>query len=312
MRRAVQALVLAASFVRIFWGLVPPMSTVFLPLALPFGLALAIAALARLAAGDGWGRRLASATVPVAFLAVWAWFRGVETMPGGPLDLPSHVALGGLLAGGILDATDARRRWRWSVMAAMSLICVWALLGHPADLPAAASDIVGLIGGALIALLIWGLMLGRLDLGRARGADGAALLAALALGTAGVAAATGASTVVWPALGLSMAALGFLAIAWPMGLPLGAAGAMGGGGAALTLAQGVAQGWGGAVVPLLILALGLFAGPTVSRLPGGERWRPLWLFLLVLLPGGLAGALALALGGGSQGIFPLLPPGEMR
>lgn len=271
------------------------MSAILLPLALPLGLALAIAALARLAAGPLWGLRLASAAIPLAFLAAWAWFRGVETMPAGPLDLPSHVALGGLLAGVALDALDARRRWRWSVMAAMSLICVWALLGRPGAWPASAEASTRLLLSGGVALLVWGLTFGRLDRGRIKGAEAGALLAALALGATGIAAASGASTMVWPALGLAMAAAGFVAVAWPMGLPMGAAGTLGGGGALLALGQGVGQAWPGTLAPLVVLSLALFAGPTVARLPGGDRWRPLWVFLMAVLPAGLAVVLTLAL-----------------
>ncbi|MGC2856907.1 hypothetical protein ACM64Y_15650 [Novispirillum sp. DQ9] len=278
------------------------MSQIPVFLALPFGLALAAAAALRLAGGADVGGRLSGAAVPAGFLAAWTWMHGLTLVPAGLTEVAVHIALGGALAGLALDAAGARPGWRALVGAAFVAAGVAAatgLVGVARPMPAdgAATGMLVLtvvaLGAAWVATLI---RLRRLG-GPGDGGEGAALLAALAGGLGLTAAAAGAPGIAAPAAALAAAALGFLAMSLPLGLPLAGGAVLGGGGALLGLAQALAVDWPGTVVPLLILGLGLFAGGTVGRLPGGPRLRPLWMLLLAFLPGLLAAATALALRG---------------
>ncbi|MFA7428951.1 MAG: hypothetical protein WCZ23_02215 [Rhodospirillaceae bacterium] len=277
------------------------MSQVAIFLALPFGLALAAAAALRLAGGDGAGARLSGAAVPAGFLAAWTWLHGLTLVPSGLVEVAAPVALGGALAGLALDATAARPGWRMIVGAVFVAAGVWAATGlvgavsqPPADAPAKAALWVGII--ALTAA--WtGTLLRLRRYSASNGAEGAALLAALAAGLGLTAAALGAMPIAAPAAGLAASALGFMVLAGPLGLPLAGGAVLGGGGALLGLTQALAVDWPGSIIPLIVLALGLFAGGTAQRLPGAARWRPAWMLALALLPGLLAAATALALRG---------------
>ncbi len=282
------------------------MSHVALFLALPFGLALAAAAALRLAGGSDVGARLSGVAVPAGFLAAWTWLHGLTLVPAGLTGVAAHIALGGALAGLALDAPAARRGWRVIVGAVFVAAGVWAATGLVGAITPAPTD-----GAARATLLVtiaalaaaWIGTLVRLrshslpGTGTEGGAEGAALLAALAAGLGLTAAAVGATGIAAPAAGLAAAALGFLALAAPLRLPFSGGAVLGGGGALLGLAQALAIEWPGTVIPLLILGLGLFAGGTAGRLPGAPRWRPLWVLGLALLPGLLAAAMAIALRG---------------
>lgn len=275
-------------------------------LLLPFGLALAAAAALRLAGGAEIGGRLSGAAVPAGFLAGWTWLHGLTLVPAGLTEVAVHIALGGALAGLALDASGARPGWRGLVGAGFVAAGVWSATGlvgalHPMPSGGGAKAMVLLTAAALA--VAWIITLARLrrfggpvvGAAEGRGAEGAALLAALAGGLGLTAAAAGAASIAAPAAGLAAAALGFLLMSLPLSLPFAGGAALGGGGALLGLAQALAVDWPGTVVPLLILALGLFAGGTAARLPGGDRLRPLWMLLLAFLPGLLAAATALAL-----------------
>lgn len=280
------------------------MSQIVVFLLLPFGLALAAAAALRLAGGAEIGGRLSGAAVPAGFLAGWTWLHGLTLVPAGLTEVAVHIALGGALAGLALDAAGARPGWRGLVGAGFVAAGVWAATGlvgavHPMPPDGAGKAVVFV---TVIALAVaWVVTLLRLRRhgggGPGEGAEGAALLAALAGGLGLTAAAAGASAIAAPAAGLAAAALGFLIMSLPLGLPFSGGAVLGGGGALLGLAQALAVDWPGTVVPLLILALGLAAGGTVARLPGGGRLRPLWMLLMAFLPGLLAAATALALRG---------------
>ena len=47
---------------------------------------------------------------------------------------------------------------------------------------------------------------------------------------------------------------------------------------------------------MVVLGLGLFAGPTARNLPGGARLAVVWSLLLSLIAAGLAALVMLALG----------------
>lgn len=281
-----------------------------IPYALPFGLTLALASLLRLVGGPETGARLAGVALPAGFLAAWALFRGIDPAPRDVLDLALHIALGGALLGVALDALHAGRRTALAAAAVFALVCTWAAVDFPLHWPTGA-DLArrGVEGGLL--LLAWALTLGRLaQIARhpEDTAEAVALLAGLAGGLALIAAAAGASGVTGaapgdsgiarPALGLACAGLGLLApLAIPAGTArLGLAGLLGGGGALLALGQALALVWPVTTAPLVVLGLGLFAGPTVRRLPGPPRLRPLWTLVLALACGGLGAALMLGLG----------------
>lgn len=267
-----------------------------LPLALPFGFALALAAVLRLLGGTGSGARMAGVAVPAGFLAAWAWYRGLTLSPDGLLGLTAHFALGGALLGLLLDATGRGPRLRAAAGAVFLAVCAWASLGTPTALPGSQVARVEFLILAVVLAVVWAVTLWRLERHHPveRGASGVSLLVALAAGAAMVAAIADAAPVLGPSLGLAAAAAGFLAVAWPMRLPLGAAATFGGAGAILGLAQGLGASWPGTIAPLAVLALALWAGPTARRLPGPEVLRPLWTLALALLPAGLAAVVALA------------------
>lgn len=276
------------------------MSHVAVFLALPFGLALAAAAALRLTGGGDVGARLSGAAVPAGFLAGWTWLNGLTFVPTGLADVAAHIALGGALAGLVLDAAGARPGWRMLVGTGFVAAAVWAatgLAGALTPIPAEAAARAALVVVVLGLAVAWAGTLLRLRRhgSPGSGADGAALLAALAGGLALTALAAGATGIAAAAGALAGASLGFLALALPLGLPLAGGAILGGGGALLGLAQALVVDWPGTVVPLLILGLALFAGGTVTRLPGGPRLQPAWMLLLALLPGLLAAAMALAL-----------------
>lgn len=282
------------------------MSHVAFFLALPFGLALAAAAALRLAGGGDIGARLSGVAVPAGFLAGWTWLHGLTLVPTGLTGVAAHIALGGALAGLALDAAAARPGWRMIVGAAFVAAGVWAatgLSGAITPMPADSAGRAVLWVSVVVLAVAWIGTLLRLrshslpGTGGDTGAEGAALLAALAAGLGLTAAAVGATGIAAPAAGLATAALGFLALAAPLRLPFSGGAVLGGGGALLGLVQALAIDWPGTVIPLLILSLGLFAGGTVAHLPVAPRWRPLALLGLGLLPGLLAAATALALRG---------------
>lgn len=265
------------------------------PYALPLGIVLSLAGVMRLAGGADTGARLAGLALPAGFLAAWAWFRGLTWAPAGTLDLTAHIALGGALLGLVVDVTTARARWRVMATLLFLAVCVWATLGCPTALPSGRTALIELTIQAVLLTAGWAVVLFRLGTHcrGTRGVEAMALMVPLALGLAGIGFIAGAP-VVAPALGLAVAALGFLVLAVPLGLPLSAAACLGGGGALLGLTQALVMDWPGTLAPALVLALGLYAGPTARHLPGAERLHPLWTGLLALLPAGLALLTALA------------------
>jgi hypothetical protein len=284
------------------------------PLALPFGLTLAGASLLRLAGGGG----VAGVALPAGFLAAWALVRGLEVAPADVLGLAPHVALGGALWGLGLDLwrppRGLARLLALLLAAGFGLVCLGATALFPLHGPAP-----GAAGGfglrTVLLLAAWAVVLGRLrwlDRAAGRSGEAVAVLAGLAGGLALVAAAAavagitgaapGAAGVARPALGLAAAALalgvpGLRPGARPTGDGgLGWAGLLGGGGAVLALGQGVALTWPSTLLPLAVLGLALFAGPTARRLPGGGGAAAAWTLLLALSCGGLAALVMLASG----------------
>lgn len=279
------------------------------PYALPFGVALALASLLRLVGGAEVGGRLAGVAVPGGFLAAWILFRGATLAPRDVLDLAPHVALGGALLGLVLDAWRPRRPVVALAVGVFALAGLWAAVLFPLRLPDAA-EMVGLAPAMLALAAAWALALGRLGVLAAPeggAAEATALLAALAAGVALVAvaaglsgltgAAPGHSGIARPAAGLAAAALGLLPLAVWQGARLGWAGLLGGGGALLALAQALGLVWPASAVPLAVLLLALFAGPTARRLPGPPALAPLWSVVLALATGVVAALVMLALAG---------------
>lgn len=267
-----------------------------LALLLAFGGGVLSTALLRLIGGAGTGARIAGVGLPIGFLTAWSWFAGFDFPPEGTFGLIAYIALGGLCLGIILDAMAVRKWPRLMTTVCFVGFCVWLALGSPDRMPGTPVTRIELVLAAVILVVSWLGLLTRLkaDHVPGRGADGVMLILLLGLGLGLIALQAEAQAVAGPCLALAMAAAGTLTVVWPMRLPLPLSAAYGGGGAVLGLAQSLAGSRPGTVVPLLVLSLILFVGPTARRLPKAIWCSPLWFFLLGLLPVGLATLLAYA------------------
>lgn len=267
-----------------------------LTLLLAFGVAVLSAALLRLIGGPGAGGRIAGVGLPIGFLAAWGWFVGLNFPPEGTFGLTSYIALGGVFLGTALDAMAVRRWPRLIATLSFVTLCVWLALGSPDRMPATPVARIELVLAAIILVVMWLGLLTRLKADHApgKGADGVMLILLLGAGLGLVALQAEAPAVAGPCLALAMAAAGTLIVVWPMRLPLPLSAAYGGGGAVLGLAQSLAGSRPGTVVPLLVLSLILFVGPTARRLPKATILSPLWFLSLGSIPVGLATVLAYA------------------
>lgn len=267
-----------------------------LALLLAGGVAVLATATLRLLGGSGTGARIAGVGLPIGFLSAWGWFVGVNFPPEGTFGLTSYIALGGMVLGVVLDTLAARRWLRLPATLGFVGLCVWLALGQPTGWPPTPVTRIELVLATILLCVVWLVLLARLKADRVpgRGADGVMMILMLALGLGLVALQAEAMMVAGPALAMAAAAAGCLVVSWPMRLPLPLSAAFGGGGAVLGLAQALAASWPGTVVPLLVLSLILFVGPTVRRLPRAARLSPLWFGLLGTLPVGLAVLLAFA------------------
>lgn len=240
-------------------------------LALPFGVALALAALIVLLgerqarpvkaehkpkargkkadnaaavsppkpASPAFARPLAGVSLPIAFLIAWLWQRGLphlETLG----DKPSLVVAGGTVAGLLLDALNVA--WPLPKWLGRGIVALFALASI-----AVLADVwgygygIGLWHLAPFAL-VWGCVLTPLvNAAEIREKTPAAhgkrtlallLLALLGGGVAVVSESAGVPLGTWPGLALLAAGLGFLVIRWPMALPVSWSLVLGGGGAA--------------------------------------------------------------------------------
>ncbi|GAB3123214.1 hypothetical protein [Novispirillum itersonii] len=267
-----------------------------LALVLAFGVAVLSTAVLRLTGGPATGARIAGVGLPIGFLAAWSWFAGFSFPPEGTFGLTSYIALAGLLLGTLLDAMEARRWSRLIATLGFVGLCVWLALGSPDRMPVAPVARIELVLAAVILTVMWVGLLTRLKADRVpgRGADGVMMIFLLGVGLGLVALQAEAQAVAGPCLALAMAAVGTLLVVWPMRLPLPLSAVYGGGGAVLGLAQSLAGSRPGTVVPVLVLSLILFVGPTARRLPRAAGLSPLWFLLLGAIPVGLATLLAYA------------------
>lgn len=281
----------------------------YLPyLSLPFGLALAVAAMIGLAAGrkpppkKGRGKAavppplslkaLAGVGIPIAFLVAWVWQRGWPK-EAALADRPAVIACAGLLIGLLIDIAAARWPNRSGRLEALLSLLFGmggiAFAGHGQNL--------GLLPLALFAAVwitvLWPPVIAEAT--QAGSATTAILLSVLGLGLAAVAEAAGVPLATWPGLSLTAACLGFLGLGWSLRLPFSWAAVLGGGGAAAALIEAMAL-----VRPTGILGLALallclipFAGSTARRLsPGNGTATPLIAGGLALIPALLAAVLA--------------------
>ncbi|NKD54563.1 MULTISPECIES: YfhO family protein [unclassified Haematospirillum] len=262
------------------------MNDLIAPVSFAFGLAVTVSCIIRMTGGPGHGQALAASGIPAGFLASWAWMSGFSFSTEGLLEQTAHVALGGALAGIVLDSTDARRWLRVPFILLFAAVCIWAAFGFPTRLPAGPVTRMELMVGCILLTMVWVTTLLGLDLHHKpeRSTQGLSILLVLAIGIGLIASVIKAEPVTGPAFALAAATAGVLVLASPLGTGLSSSAILGGGGALLGLAQGLGARWPGSILPLLITGLGLFAGPTARRMPGPVWAKPLWAALLASIP----------------------------
>lgn len=273
------------------------MSDLIAPVSFAFGLAVSISCIIRLAGGPGYGRTLAAGGIPAGFLAGWAWMSGFSANPEGLLEQVSHIALGGALAGVALDSARARRWLRIPTIFLFVALCIWAAFGFPTSLPSGAVTRVELLTASVLLATVWTTTLLGLDAHHEpdRSAQGLSILLVLSVGIGLISLASGARPVTGPAFALAAATAGVMLLSGPLGTALSSSAVLGGGGALLGLAQGMGARWPGAILPLLVASLGLFASPTARRMPGPNWTKPVWTALLASIP--VVAGLILAIAG---------------
>jgi hypothetical protein len=260
-------------------------------LALSGGIAVTATAILRLGLGEDRGRRLAGLGCGFGILFGWMVTVGFHLPPESLRQVIVHGLLGAVALGGVLEGSALRMRWMGWPLAGYALFCVWAGLGRPVFWPG-----FGLVFGAVLLLGGWGLLFGRLyTVGRREDAEAWGLVVSLAVGLAVVAWAAGNLTLVGPALVIAVGALGAACVAIPLRLPFGVAALTCSGAALMWVVQALAVPRPTLLAPLMVAALGLFAGATGRRLPWGARLGPLWSALLGVLPALLAAMIAASL-----------------
>ncbi len=268
---------------------------------LPFGLALALASLIRLAGGAERGTRLAGAAVAAGFLIAW----GVVLRPGWvahePVARIGHIVLGAALVGLALDFFQPRRFWAAAAAGIVILVSTWASVNAGLWPPQALTVLRGamLLGLAATAFLI----LARLDRLAANGASVLVLLAMLALGLAAVAAIAQDGAIAATALMLAVALVAYLVIGASVRLPVGDAIVLGAGSGVLAAAWVLAQRSPSTIIGLVLLLLILFADGTAKRVP-----LPAARISAILYPLILAGVAALPLALAALVMFATMRP----
>jgi hypothetical protein len=272
-----------------------------LPYFIPFGVALAIGGVLRLAAGPNYGARLAGLGILFGFAAAWNWLLLTPWVPHDPLSRVIHIAIGGFLFGLVLDFVQPRRSITSIVVAIYTLGSVWAtisgaLLGPPPEE----------VGGWLrlvIYLLMWFGLFWRFTALRLEGPSVLIFSVMLALGLALVAQMSGEGAIAAAAYCLVAAVAGHLILTWVLALAVSQAVILGCGGTVLALAMALADPFAEAsIIALFCLFLVPFADGTTKRLPLGPvalrpALYPLALMVVCLMPVGLSAVIAFLLSG---------------
>jgi len=271
------------------------MLALILPYAAPFGATIAVAGLLRVVGGLERGSRTAGFSIVCGFLFGWYWTIGPTWLPVDALTRVPHIALVGALLGLLLDAFQPRQIWVAACVTIYGISCGWTVV-QGEFVFRTPGEIVSYAHFVLI-FGVWVLVLTRLG---SLASNVSSTLINLIVSVVGIGCIAGlyqntflvhAGTIFLTSL------LGYLILAWILGLSCGYSIVFGAGGLVLALAAALIQSHPETWLATAMLLLVLFADKTARRILRGPDWLlsityPTILFLVSFLPVMFAVALA--------------------